>query len=99
VAPVPAITAIEAGGVPVTDYQSAIDRHGQGWLKFAACRSDLIIRYDAGLGSDWNAVPEPLRQGIIRLVAHLYSERDDPADTGPPAAVAALWQPWRRLRL
>ena len=52
-----------------------------------------------GLAADWNGIPEPLRQGIIRLVAHLYTHRDF-ADAGPPpTAVAALWRPWRRLRL
>jgi uncharacterized phiE125 gp8 family phage protein len=57
------------------------------------------VRFRAGLGADWNDVPEPLRQGLIRLVAHFYTHRDA-ADAGaPPAAVAALWRPWRRLRL
>jgi uncharacterized phiE125 gp8 family phage protein len=36
---------------------------------------------------------------IVRLVAHLFTHRDA-ADAGPPpAAVAAMWRPWRRLRL
>lgn len=51
------------------------------------------------LSPDWNAVPEPLRQGIVRLVAHLFSHRDA-ADAGPPpTAVAALWRPYRQMRL
>lgn len=58
-----------------------------------------LIGLPEGLAEDWNGIPEPLRQGIIRLVAHLYTHRDD-ADAGPPpTAVAALWRPWRRLRL
>jgi uncharacterized phiE125 gp8 family phage protein len=58
------------------------------------------VRYRAGVGADWNAVPEPLRQGIVRLVAHLYAHRDAAAGGAPPsAAVAALWRPWRRMRL
>lgn len=57
------------------------------------------VRYRAGMGGDWNAIPEPLRQGIMRLVAHLHAHRDA-ADAGaPPAAVTALWRPWRRTRL
>jgi hypothetical protein len=43
-------------------------------------------------------VPEPLRQGIVRLAAHLYAARGE-VEAVPPAAVAALWRPWRRVRL
>ena len=51
------------------------------------------------MATDWNGIPEPLRQGIIRLAAHLFTHRDA-ADAGPPpTAVAALWRPWRRLRM
>lgn len=57
------------------------------------------VRYRAGIGPDWNAVPEPLRQGIVRLVAHLHAHRDAADGGAPPAAVAALWRPWRRMRL
>ena len=46
------------------------------------------------------ALPEGLRQGVIRLAAHHYRERDmRRAHAVPPAAVAALWRPWRRMRL
>jgi uncharacterized phiE125 gp8 family phage protein len=52
----------------------------------------------AGLASDENDVPEPIRQGVLRLVAHLFTVRDgDGAE--PPAAVTALWRPYRRMRL
>lgn len=57
------------------------------------------VRYRAGMAADWNAVPEPLRQGITRLVAHLHAHRDAADGGAPPAAVAALWRPWRRMRL
>jgi uncharacterized phiE125 gp8 family phage protein len=57
------------------------------------------VAVEAGLAEDWNGVPEPLRQGIVRLTAHLYAHRDAAGDAGPPAAVAALWRPWRRMRL
>lgn len=57
------------------------------------------VRYRAGMAPDWNAIPEPLRQGITRLVAHLHAHRDAADGGAPPAAVAALWRPWRRMRL
>jgi uncharacterized phiE125 gp8 family phage protein len=56
----------------------------------------VLVRYRAGLAADWNGVPEPLRQGIVRLAAHLYGARG--GTEGPaPASVAALWRPFRRL--
>jgi hypothetical protein len=35
---------------------------------------------------------------VLRLVAHLFTSRDGPGGD-PPAAVTALWRPYRRLRL
>lgn len=57
------------------------------------------IDYWAGMAANWNGVPEALRQGILRLVAHLHAHRDAPDEAGPPLAVAALWRPYRRMRL
>jgi hypothetical protein len=51
-----------------------------------------------GIALDPNGVPEPIRQGVLRLVGHLFAVRDG-ADGEPPAAVTALWRPYRRLRL
>jgi hypothetical protein len=47
----------------------------------------------------WSEVPEALRQGMVRLAAHLYAHRDREEGAGPPAAVTALWRLWRRLGL
>ena len=52
----------------------------------------------AGIADDENGVPEPIRQGVLRLVAHLFTVRDG-TDGEPPAAVTALWRPYRRMRL
>lgn len=57
------------------------------------------VTYRAGIATDWNGVPEPLRQGIVRLAAHMWTNRDGSDETGPPAVVAALWRPWRQVRL
>ncbi len=101
-APVAAILAIEAAGgtLAATAWESEIDAAGDGWVRLlVALPGPVTVRFRAGLGSDWNGVPEPLRQGIVRLATHLFTHRDA-ADAGPPpAAVAALWRPWRRLRL
>jgi len=46
--------------------------------------------------TDWDAVPAPVRHGVAMLIQHLAEDR--PGDV-PPAAVAALWRPYRRVRL
>lgn len=63
----------------------------------------VAVRVRAGIAGSWEAVPAPLRQGMIRLAAFHYRDRDLPggakADLAPPASVTALWRPWRTLRL
>lgn len=100
--PVVAVMAVAAGGVdlPAEAWTADVDASGDGWVRLAGpVAGPVTVRFTAGLGADWNGVPEPLRQGVIRLAVHLFSHRDA-ADAGPPpAAVAALWRPWRRLRV
>jgi uncharacterized phiE125 gp8 family phage protein len=86
--------------MPVSAYSFEIDARGCGWVRVTTLASGqhLLVRGSAGLASDANDLPEPLRQGVIRLVAHLFASRD--GDGGePPAAVTALWRPFRRMRL
>ena len=60
----------------------------------------IVVRFTGGLAADWSALPEGLRHGVVRLAAHHYRLREgDAGELTPPAAVAALWRPWRRLRL
>lgn len=79
-------------------YRIDIDAAGDGWVRVSGSERRARVTYSAGLAADWNGLPEPLRQGIVRLAAHLYAVRGE-ADAAPPACVAALWRPWRRLRL
>ena len=51
----------------------------------------------AGIAADWTSLPDALRQGIVRLAAHLFVERENGVPA--PAIVTALWRPWRRMRL
>lgn len=101
--PVRSIEAMEdatAAALPVESYAVDIDANGDGWVRMTSpAPARVAVRYVAGIAVDWNGVPEPLRQGIVRLVAHMHLHRDDKGDASPPAAVAALWRPWRRLRL
>ena len=56
-----------------------------------------------GMSDDWAGVPAPLKQGIIRLCAHYYRDRDRPGApdqaSTPPTIVSALWRPYQALRL
>lgn len=79
-------------------FDSLTDASGDGWVRLSG-NAAARVAVEAGIADDWNGVPEPLRQGIVRLTAHLYANRDAAGDAGPPAAVAALWRPWRRMRL
>lgn len=73
---------------------------GTGWLTLLdpGAAGRIEVDYHAGMAADVNAVPEAIRQGLLRMVQHLHEARD--SDGGPPpAAIAALWQPWRRVTL
>ena len=95
------IEAVDVAGVgtslPATGYAVDIDANGDGWVRASGgCR--VRVNGTAGMAEDENGVPEPIRQGVLRLVAHLFTARD--GDGGdPPAAVTALWRPYRRMRL
>ena len=97
-----AVAAVAADGAETAlapdGYRIDIDAAGDGWVRVMASEQRASVRYTAGLAADWNGLPEPLRQGIVRLAAHLYVARGE-AEAAPPACVAALWRPWRRLRL
>ena len=102
-APVHAITSVErideegrAVALAPGGYAIDIDAGGDGWVR-AGGTGRLRVTCVAGLAEEAAGVPAALAQGVIRLAAHLYTNRDDAK--GPPAAVAALWRPFRRVRL
>jgi uncharacterized phiE125 gp8 family phage protein len=59
------------------------------------------VRLSVGIAADWASLPPALKHGVIRLAAHYYRDRDTGSQrtAAPPASVAALWQPWRAMRL
>lgn len=111
------VAEVGAGGaataVPAGEHGVDIDADGDGWVRAGGAfvappyasgadgRRVLRVSYRAGLAADWTAVPAALRQGVVRLVAHLYAHRDAMGHAGtggePPAAVAALWRTYRRM--
>lgn len=103
--PVRAIARVEGVSVagmpfvlPVDGYAIDIDAGNDGWVRVTG-PGRALVTVEAGMADDAAGLPDPLRQGILRLVAHLYAHRDDADEEGPPAAVVALWRPWRRMRL
>lgn len=59
----------------------------------------VALQLTVGIAEQWSALPAPLAQGIIRLAAHQYRDRDSKSAAIPPASVTALWRPWRQVRL
>jgi len=86
--------------LPVDAYAIDIDAAGEGWVRVTdpGAAGRVQVNYSAGVAADWNALPAPVAQGVVRLIAHLHGERDG-AMAAPPAAVTALWRPFRRVRL
>jgi uncharacterized phiE125 gp8 family phage protein len=83
-------------------YAIDLDADGGGRVRVSAPgeATRIVVAFTAGLAPDWDSLPDGLRHGVMRLAAHQHRQRDsDGAAPLPPAAVAALWRPWRRLRL
>jgi uncharacterized phiE125 gp8 family phage protein len=104
VAAVEAVTLLAADGsataLEPAEWRLTIGRDGTGRLAIerrgAAARAR--VAYRAGMATDANAIPEAIRQGIMRMTQHMHDARGD-AGAAPPAVIAALWQPWRRIGL
>lgn len=96
--PVQAISQIE--GIPAEDYAIELDADGGGRVRLirAGAATRIAVRFTAGLADGWAALPEAVRHGVVRLAAHHFRPRDE-RQAEPPTAVAALWRPWRRMRL
>ncbi|WP_375272820.1 hypothetical protein [Sphingomonas sp.] len=96
VGPVGAITSVAAVGtaLPIADYAVDVDARGLGWVRVGR-RARVIAR--AGLGADWASLPAAVRHGVAMLAAHLFDDREGAKPV--PAAVTALWRPFRRLAL
>ena len=107
--PVQAITSVE--GIPAEGANFAlaadayaIDLTADGGARVRLVRQGaagrIAVQFSAGLAADWDALPDSLRHGLIRLAAFAWRQRDDESSEAlPPAVVAALWRPWRRYRL
>ena len=102
VSPVRSIDGVTIEGVtvPAAGYATDIDANGCGWVRLTNLQAGSAVEVSgtAGMASGQNDVPEPIRHGVLRLAAHLFAARD--GDGGEvPAAVTALWRPYRRMRI
>jgi uncharacterized phiE125 gp8 family phage protein len=107
--PVQAITALEAvaadgarAALSASAYAVDLDADGTGRVMIlnGGGVSRIAVRVSAGLAADWLTLPDALRQGVVRYAAFAWNERESAVPAAAlPAAVAALWQPWRRMRL
>jgi uncharacterized phiE125 gp8 family phage protein len=97
------VDAIDSAGIaaplPTTGYAVDIDTSGDGWVRILdpTVTGRIRVNGSAGMASEENEVPEPIRQGVLRLIGHLFTSRDGGGGE-PPAAVTALWRPYRRMR-
>ena len=109
VRPVQAVTGVAAlhsdgtrSPLPVQTYAIELDPDGHARVRLSGPppAPRLAVEMTAGLVPDWASLPQGLRHGMIRLAAELYRDRTEAGlSRTPPAAVAALWRPWRALCL
>jgi uncharacterized phiE125 gp8 family phage protein len=89
-----------ASDLASSDYGVDIDSRGDAWVRLLQPNDARRVRVSGsvGMAEGESDVPEPIRQGVLRLVAHLFATRDGSGGE-PPAAVTALWRPYRRMSL
>ncbi len=97
-----AVSSLAADGtaslLALDGYGIDIGADGDGWVRVtqAGVEGRLLVDLTAGMADGWDDLPDPPRQGIVRLAAHLFAENGSGA---PPAIVTALLRPWRRMRI
>lgn len=108
--PVRALVQVEAVSTDesrsiVANQTANLDIDVSGSARFEVTESmeeaSLAIQFTCGIASDWTYIPPALKQGVIRLAAFYFRERDQVgAKQMPlPESINSLWQPWRQLRL
>lgn len=97
--PVRVISGMSADGALLSADAFAvdIDGDGDGWVRVNGAPRVVTVALVAGLASGWGELPSAMKGGIVRLAAFRFDARD--GGEAAPAAVSALWRPYRRLRL
>lgn len=107
--PVRAITGVFAIGadgsrttLAAAAYEIDISADGTGRMRLTSPvnQTRVAVQFAAGMAESWDTLPDAIQQGLVRWAAYQHRARDaDKATAGPPASVAALWRPWRRIRI
>ncbi|MBI1385711.1 MAG: hypothetical protein GC150_12450 [Rhizobiales bacterium] len=95
----PATYLVDAASRP----SRIVRRTGAVWPKPTRVLGGIEIDFTAGFSATGIGVPQPLRQAILRLVAHWF-ERRELIEVGRsvaplPVSVEELVRPYRRIRL
>lgn len=99
------VTLRPEAGLPVVLARAAWELRADGDGAAAIAVQDVgegqsvVVRYRAGLAVDAGGVPDALKQGMLRMIQHLYAARDGGNEAALPNIVTALWTPWRRVAL
>ena len=104
-----AVNVVSADGSqsPLGDEHYSIDFAAAGQacidLHIGSDGQAISVQLRVGIASNWPNIPPALKQGLIRLAAFHYRDRDRSggakASIAPPASITALWRPWRTMRL
>ena len=110
--PVTSLVAVEVvaqdgsrNALDPSDFEFSINSTGEASIMLNASVDGqaIAVLVRAGIAATWANVPAALKQGLIRLAAYYYRDRDvtgaGAAANAPPASVSALWRPWRLVRL
>ncbi len=75
-------------------------RPDRAWARPGRIANGIEIRLTAGFGAAASDVPAPLREAMLKLVAHWHAYRGDIEGTrAVPPGVSALLAPFREARL
>lgn len=100
--PVRTITSVKRVGEPTvlmaSTYRCDIDYEGRAHITGLSAGQTFVVSGSAGMATDGNQIPEPIRQGISRLAAYMFANRDEQIGD-LPKAVTALWRPYRKAGL
>ncbi len=75
-------------------------KQGHAWPVPGRTADGIKITVTAGFGDSWNDVPAAIRQALLLLAAHLFTNRgDEPMNALAASGAAAFLAPYRDIRL
>lgn len=74
-------------------------RGSRSWVRPGRIANGIEVLLSVGYGATGTAVPDPLRQAILQIVALWFATRGDEGAQGEPLTIAQLIAPYRVVRL